>query len=70
MNSGTIGFMVGHEITHGIDNEGRNYDQDGNFVDWWQPESKERFASKAQCFIHQYRNYTTEEDSSNVSSSK
>jgi predicted metalloendopeptidase len=42
MNYGAIGWVIGHEITHGFDDQGRQFDQDGNRVDWWHPETKTR----------------------------
>jgi len=62
MNYGAIGHVVGHEITHGFDDRGSQYDGDGNLVDWWEPESKRRYLEKAQCLIDQYGNYTVEVD--------
>jgi len=62
MNYGAIGFVVGHEITHGFDDQGSQKDGDGNLVDWWEPESKKRYLEKAQCIIDQYGNYTVEVD--------
>ena len=61
MNYGSIGFVIGHEITHGFDDIGRQFDKDGNLIDWWQQKTKEKFLSKAQCVIQQYGNYTVEE---------
>merc|ERR1711971_92082 len=60
MNYGAIGFVVGHEITHGFDDQGSQKDGDGNLVDWWEPETKKRYLEKAQCIIEQYGNYTVE----------
>ena len=60
MNFGAIGFVVGHEITHGFDDQGSQKDGDGNLVDWWEPETKEKYLEKAQCIIDQYGNYTIE----------
>lgn len=60
MNYGAIGFVVGHEITHGFDDQGSQKDGDGNLVDWWEPETKKRYLEKAQCIIDQYGNYTVE----------
>ncbi|XP_015511770.2 neprilysin-2 isoform X1 [Neodiprion lecontei] len=60
MNYGAIGFVIGHEITHGFDDQGRQFDKEGNLVDWWQPETKERYLEKAECIIYQYGNYTVE----------
>ncbi|XP_013133397.1 PREDICTED: membrane metallo-endopeptidase-like 1 [Papilio polytes] len=61
MNYGAIGFVIGHEITHGFDDQGRQFDKDGNLVDWWQEETKEQYLTKAKCIIDQYSNYTAEE---------
>lgn len=58
MNYGAIGFIIGHEITHGFDDMGRQYDADGNLRDWWQPKTADLFLKKAQCIIEQYGNYT------------
>jgi len=60
MNYGGIGFVVGHEITHGFDDEGSQYDGHGNLVGWWEPQTKSRYLEKAQCIIDQYGNYTVE----------
>merc|ERR1711997_1348503 len=62
MNYGAIGFVVGHEITHGFDDTGSQKDGEGNLVDWWEPESKKRYLEKAQCIIDQYGNYTVQVD--------
>lgn len=45
---------IGHEITHGFDDEGRQFDDKGNLVDWWQPEDAEKFTHKAQGYIDQF----------------
>ncbi|KAK4879425.1 hypothetical protein RN001_007571 [Aquatica leii] len=58
MNYGVMGFIIGHEITHGFDNRGRLIDKDGNVNNWWSEKTKKLFAIKAQCFIDQYNNYT------------
>ena len=60
MNYGALGMFTGHEITHGFDDRGSQYDSDGNVVDWWQPETKEKFRTKIQCMIEQYGNYTVD----------
>lgn len=58
MNFGAIGAIVGHEITHGFDDLGSQFDLDGNLVKWWGEETRERFLEKANCIIEQYGNYT------------
>ena len=62
LNYGAIGFVVGHEITHGFDDQGSQKDGEGNLVDWWEAETKERYLEKAKCIIEQYGNYTVEVD--------
>ncbi|XP_024943266.1 neprilysin-2 isoform X2 [Cephus cinctus] len=61
MNYGAIGFVIGHEITHGFDDQGRQFDKEGNLVDWWAPQTKENYLERAECIINQYGNYTVEE---------
>merc|ERR1719509_368082 len=58
MNYGGIGWVIGHEITHGFDDQGRQYDDTGNLANWWEEETKDRFLAKANCIIWQYGNYT------------
>ncbi|XP_049796462.1 neprilysin-2-like isoform X4 [Schistocerca nitens] len=58
LNYGGIGFIIGHEITHGFDDKGRRYDKDGNVVDWWDPVTRDKFLKKARCIISQYGNLT------------
>lgn len=61
MNYGAIGFVIGHEITHGFDDQGRQFDKEGNLVDWWAYETKENYLERAECIVNQYGNYTVEE---------
>lgn len=49
MNFGAMGMVMGHEITHGFDDEGRKFGPDGKLEEWWAPEASERFESAAQC---------------------
>jgi membrane metallo-endopeptidase-like protein 1 len=48
---------MGHEITHGFDTQGANFDGNGNAIDWWDETTRERFQAKAQCMEEQYSNY-------------
>jgi len=61
MNYGAIGWVIGHEITHGFDDQGRQFDTDGNLYDWWQATTKESYLQRAQCIIWQYGNYSVPE---------
>ena len=57
-NYGGIGAVIGHEIGHGFDDQGSQYDGAGNLLDWWTPEDKERFQQKAQALIEQYNGFS------------
>lgn len=57
MNYGGIGMVVGHEITHGFDNQGSHYDGDGKLENWWEKETSDRFQEKVDCVIDQYNHY-------------
>ena len=48
VNYGAIGAVIGHEISHGFDDQGRKYDGDGNLRDWWTPEDNAKFTSARQ----------------------
>lgn len=69
MNYGAIGYVIGHEITHAFDDQGRLFDVDGNLFDWWQPDTKKAYLAKAQCIIEQYGNYTDKLTGLNVRTS-
>ncbi|MGH8198377.1 MAG: M13 family metallopeptidase [Steroidobacteraceae bacterium] len=53
-NYGAIGSVIGHEISHGFDDRGRQYDGDGNLRDWWQPADNEKFKTRASGLTQQY----------------
>ena len=53
-----IGTVMGHEITHGFDDTGRQYDKDGNKVSWWTNDTIVAFNKRKECIINQYSNYT------------
>jgi putative endopeptidase len=57
VNYGGIGLVIGHEITHGFDDQGRQYDADGNLKDWWSAEDAKKFKIRAQNIINQYNGY-------------
>uniref|UniRef100_A0A673JVN8 Endothelin-converting enzyme 1 n=1 Tax=Sinocyclocheilus rhinocerous TaxID=307959 RepID=A0A673JVN8_9TELE len=58
MNFGGIGVVMGHELTHAFDDQGREYDKDGNLRQWWQNSSVEAFKHQTQCMVEQYSNYS------------
>lgn len=53
-NYGAIGVVIGHEMTHGFDDQGRQFDKDGNLKDWWQEEDAERFTKLADALANQF----------------
>ena len=54
VNYGAIGVVIGHQMTHGFDDQGRNYDKDGNLIDWWTAEDAVRFKERADKLVDQY----------------
>jgi len=58
VNYGAIGAVIGHEITHGFDDQGRRYDADGNLTDWWTAEDAANFTARASRLVEQYSSYT------------
>ncbi len=54
VNYGGIGVVIGHEMTHGFDDQGRNYDKDGNLSSWWTKEDEEKFNERAKVLVEQY----------------
>jgi len=61
LDYGAMGMVIGHEITHGFDDQGRQYDGTGSIAPWWSEETIAAFVEKAQCFVDQYGNYTVPE---------
>jgi putative endopeptidase len=57
-NYGDTGGTIGHELTHGFDDEGRQFDAHGNLRDWWTDKDSQEFESRAQCVVDQYAEYT------------
>ncbi len=62
MNYGHIGAIVGHELTHGFDDEGRQFDGNGNLADWWTADDGKKFDEKADCEVKEYGNFTAVDD--------
>ena len=56
-NYGAIGMVIGHEITHGFDDEGRQFDAQGNLRDWWTADDAKKFNERAQKVVDQYNAY-------------
>ncbi len=54
VNYGDMGSTVGHELTHGFDDEGRQFDKDGNLKNWWTREDEDKFNARADCEVKQY----------------
>jgi putative endopeptidase len=57
VNMGAIGIVIGHELTHGFDDEGRKYDPQGNLRDWWTKQDGEEFEKRASCIANEYGNF-------------
>jgi endothelin-converting enzyme/putative endopeptidase len=62
LNFGAIGMVVGHELTHGFDDEGRQFDAQGNLRDWWSPAVSTEFDQRAQCVEKQFDGYVVVDD--------
>ena len=61
-NYGNTGATIGHELTHGFDDEGRQFDAKGNLRDWWTKQDAEEFVKRAACVVDQYAQYTVVDD--------
>jgi len=57
VNFGAIGMVIGHEIIHGFDDQGRKFDAAGNLRDWWTPEDSQKFTTLTQVLVDQFNNY-------------
>jgi putative endopeptidase len=62
VNFGGAGAVIGHELTHGFDDEGRQFDAQGNLRDWWTPEDSKAFDERAACIVDEYSNFTAVDD--------
>ncbi len=61
-NYGDTGGTIGHELTHGFDDEGRQFDAHGNLLDWWTEQDGKEFVKRASCISNQYSNYVIIDD--------
>jgi putative endopeptidase len=66
VNYGAIGAVIGHEMTHGFDDSGRQFDAQGNLRDWWTPEDATKYKAAAQLVVDQFNAYTVVDDQSHV----
>jgi putative endopeptidase len=57
LNYGGIGAVIGHEMTHGFDDEGSKFDADGNLKNWWTPQDLANFHQRAECVANQFNTY-------------
>lgn len=58
VNYGGIGAVIGHEMTHGFDDQGRQFAANGNLMDWWTKEDADKFKTRADMVVNQYNNFT------------
>ncbi|XP_042215260.1 endothelin-converting enzyme homolog isoform X2 [Homarus americanus] len=58
LNYGAVGVVMGHELAHAFDDQGRKYDKDGNLNQWWQQETADKFKDLTQCMVEQYSGYS------------
>jgi len=61
-NYGSMGAVIGHELTHGFDDEGRQFDADGNLKDWWTSEDVENYQERGKAIARQYSDYVAVDD--------
>lgn len=57
MNYGSIGSILGHELTHGFDDNGRMFDRNGNMIQWWSNNTINEYINRTDCFVKQYNSY-------------
>ena len=62
LNYGAIGAVIGHEMTHGFDDQGRKYDGKGNVRDWWTAQDATEFEKRAACVANEYSSFTSVDD--------
>ncbi|WP_260706424.1 M13 family metallopeptidase [Edaphobacter flagellatus] len=62
VNYGHIGAVIGHELTHGFDDEGRKFDAKGNLRDWWTAEDAKKFETRTDCLVNEYGSFVAVDD--------
>ncbi|SPE39032.1 Endothelin-converting enzyme 1 [Candidatus Sulfopaludibacter sp. SbA3] len=62
VNYGGVGSVIGHEMTHGFDDQGRKFDGDGNLRDWWTAQDGAEFEKRAACIANEYSSFTSVDD--------
>ena len=62
VNFGGIGLVIGHELTHGFDDQGRKFDPQGNLHDWWTKQDGEEFEKRVSCVADEYSNFVAVDD--------
>jgi len=62
VNYGHIGAVIGHELTHGFDDEGRKFDAKGNLSDWWTADDLKNFTARTDCLVNEYSGFTAVDD--------
>jgi len=62
LNFGGMGAVIGHELTHGFDDQGALFDAQGNLHDWWTPEDQKAFKERTQCFVNEYDQFVAVDD--------
>ena len=62
VNFGGIGYVIGHELTHGFDDQGRKFDPSGNLRDWWTAQDGQEFEKRAGCVANEYGNFVAVDD--------
>jgi putative endopeptidase len=62
VNYGSVGSVIGHELTHGFDDEGRQFDGRGNFEDWWSAADSKQFTQRADCVVNEFNGFVAVDD--------
>ena len=61
INYGAMGAVIGHEMTHGFDDEGSRFDAQGNLKNWWTPQDLKQFKERAACIVNQFNSYVVDD---------